>query len=309
MPRKLSIKIGDKFNNLTVISRAEDHITSKGKKCIQWHCRCDCGNKTIVRTGDLKNGKTKSCGCFRTQYNHSKGEDLANQKFGMLTVISKAEYYITPGTGKKYVQWNCRCDCGNETIVTASALKQGSIKSCGCFRTQWKRPSKINDLTNQRFGNLEVLSFDELRNHSSYWKCKCDCGNIVSVRGTKLTSGWTKSCGCIKSQGEQKIIKLLNDNNIQYVTQKVFNDCPIKARFDFYIENKYIIEYDGEQHYNPSRGWNDESNFVKNMKRDMIKNQYCIDNKIPLIRIPYTHFNDLCIEDLQLDTSNFIYYI
>lgn len=40
----------------------------------------------------------------------------------------------------------------------------------------------------------------------------------------------------------------------------------------------------------------------------MIKNQYCIDNQIPIIRIPYTHFNDLCIEDLQLDTSNFIYY-
>jgi len=38
----------------------------------------------------------------------------------------------------------------------------------------------------------------------------------------------------------------------------------------------------------------------------MIKNTYCKEHNIPLIRIPYTHYNDLCIEDLLLETSNYI---
>jgi len=38
----------------------------------------------------------------------------------------------------------------------------------------------------------------------------------------------------------------------------------------------------------------------------MIKNQWCKENNIPLIRIPYTHLQDLCLEDLQLETSQFI---
>ena len=38
----------------------------------------------------------------------------------------------------------------------------------------------------------------------------------------------------------------------------------------------------------------------------MIKNEWCRANKIPLIRIPYWHYDDLCIEDLKLETSKYI---
>ena len=41
-------------------------------------------------------------------------------------------------------------------------------------------------------------------------------------------------------------------------------------------------------------------------ERDTYKNQWCKENNIPLIRIPYTHLNDLCLEDLLLETSKFI---
>ena len=44
----------------------------------------------------------------------------------------------------------------------------------------------------------------------------------------------------------------------------------------------------------------------KNQKYDAIKTNWCLDNNIPLIRIPYTHLNKLCIEDLLLETSSFI---
>ena len=49
-----------------------------------------------------------------------------------------------------------------------------------------------------------------------------------------------------------------------------------------------------------------KEDFEKTKIHDAYKNQWCKENNIPLIRIPYTHLKDLCIEDLQLETSKFI---
>ena len=50
---------GEKFNRLTVIKRVENN-----KKATKWLCRCECGNIVEVQAGNLKNGHTKSCGCY-----------------------------------------------------------------------------------------------------------------------------------------------------------------------------------------------------------------------------------------------------
>lgn len=62
--REKSIKnlTNQHFGNLVVIERAEDYISKKGKRFIQWKCQCDCGNITCVTGGSLRSGKTKSCG-------------------------------------------------------------------------------------------------------------------------------------------------------------------------------------------------------------------------------------------------------
>ena len=72
---------------------------------------------------------------------------------------------------------------------------------------------------------------------------------------------------------------------------------------------KYGIEYDGEQHFhykNSANTWNNEENFKRTQENDSLKNQWFKDHNVPLIRIPYTHLNDLCLEDLLLETSKFI---
>ena len=80
------------------------------------------------------------------------------------------------------------------------------------------------------------------------------------------------------------------------------------AKFDFYVENKYLIEYDGEQHFifKNNEGWNNEEHFKKTQEHDSYKNQWCKDNNIPLIRIPYTHYDNIVIQDLLLETSQFL---
>lgn len=81
---------------------------------------------------------------------------------------------------------------------------------------------KIIDLTNQKFGRLKVLQFAEIKNHKSYWMCKCNCGNVVKVSSWMLKSGHTKSCGCLKIEIlKQKTIKA---NIVHHLTNtKLYN--------------------------------------------------------------------------------------
>ena len=63
--------------------------------------------------------------------------------------------------------------------------------------------------------------------------------------------GDVSSCGCMKSKGESLIIKILQAHNIKYEKEKVFevNNNGEYYRFDFYINDSYLIEYDGIQHF------------------------------------------------------------
>ena len=121
----------------------------------------------------------------------------------------------------------------------------------------------------------------------------------------------TISCGCAAiSLGELKIQQILQENNIKFTREQKFNTCRFEnnylARFDFYINNQYLIEFDGEQHFKLGSGlFNNENRFIKTQQRDTYKNQWCKENNIPLIRIPYTKLNTLCIEDLMLETTDF----
>lgn len=125
---KLRDLIGEQFGLLTVIRRADND--EQGRVC--WVCMCDCGNPNprIVRGQNLINGKTISCGCIKRK---KEAKNLVGMKFGMLSVISRAEDNIG-NDGKNVIMWNCVCECGNKTIVDGRSLKKGHTKSCGCLQ-------------------------------------------------------------------------------------------------------------------------------------------------------------------------------
>jgi len=58
---------------------------------------------------------------------------------------------------------------------------------------------KIIDLTGQKFNRLTVLKFAYINKHKSYWDCRCDCGNKITVCGGDLKNNHTKSCGCLRT--------------------------------------------------------------------------------------------------------------
>lgn len=241
--------------------------------------------------------------------------DLTGQKFGRLTAIK-----ATDKRKNRKVVWLCQCECGNFIEVPSDSLRQSKTKSCGCLKKDVMKGNHFgkgkppSDLTNKRFGKLVAIkSVGKINNDTRYsWLCKCDCGNECIVTVSKLTSGERTSCGCEKqSKGELKIKKLLKENNINFIEQYSFNNCRFndtneKAKFDFYVDNQYLIEFDGEQHFKISNTsvWKEKEIYIQ--EHDKFKNEWCKNNNITLIRIPYTHLKDICIEDLKVETSNFI---
>ena len=235
--------------------------------------------------------------------------DLTNKKFNRLTVLEKVEK-----RGSEWY-WRCKCDCGNECLVAGASLRANRTKSCGCLKKETDKSPKNNviEMLGKKFGHLTVISRQGSdKRGEALWECECDCPahTKLIVLGSNLRTGHTTSCGCERrSKGELKVAEILNKNNISFIQEyKAFKFASGKwASFDFYVDNQYFIEYDGETHYMSNlHGWHDSEQLQKQQERDLIKNQWCIENNIPLIRIPYTHLKDLCLEDLVLSSSKYI---
>lgn len=179
------------------------------------------------------------------------------------------------------------------------SLKNGSTKSCGCLRAK-----KItNENIGKVFGKLTIIGFEEKRTNDGHilYKCQCECGNIHYSTIGSLKSGHVSSCGCLTSKGEQEIEKILIENNISFKKQVSFSDLKGEKggllRFDFGIYQNdtllYLIEFQGEQHYDSSN-----SCFDNPKTHDELKKQYCKENNIPLLAIPYWKRNNLTLNDL-----------
>ena len=119
---------------------------------------------------------------------------------------------------------------------------------------------------------------------------RCKIHNVIwSVQPCHILEG--HGCPrCNESRGEKQIAEWLDNHGVQYVPQKTFDDCKNKKLlpFDFYIPDKNIcIEYDGKQHFEPIDFFGGEDGFEQCKYRDEVKNAYCKDNNINLLRIPY----------------------
>jgi len=96
---------------------------------------------------------------------------------------------------------------------------------------------------------------------------------------------------CNSSKGEKRIRNFLEENNISYEQEaKLFKNY----RFDFYLKDlNTVIEYDGRQHFEKDNYFGGEEGFIKTQERDKIKNNYCLENNINLIRLSYKQFEDI----------------
>ncbi len=139
-------------------------------------------------------------------------KDLTGQRFFWLTVIRKFD-----DPNSKEVKWLCKCDCGNEVVVTAANLKSGNTKSCGCYyRSERLRANIIG----KQFGFLTAIK----RINSKDVLCKCLCGNEIVVSYSNLTSGNTRSCGCA-------LVRFILNDKLTNLTGRIFGELLVIARY------------------------------------------------------------------------------
>ena len=214
--------------------------------------------------------------------------DMIGFRSGKLEVIAKAE-----GNQHGKALWLCRCDCGNEIVVCGADLRNQHTKSCGCLK-------RAKDMTGEIFGYLTVLKRSDKTDSSRrvYWDCLCKCGAITTVAGAHLRSGNTKSCGCLISKGNLRIGEILRDANIDYIPEKSFSDLLSNSgrvlRFDFYLPTfNTVIEYQGEQHYSAVMHFGGDERFQLQQSYDKKKRDYCANNNIRYIEIPYQDYSML----------------
>ena len=131
--------------------------------------------------------------------------DLKDLKVGRLTVIERAKKPEHIKGRSSY--WLCRCECGNEVVMSSPQLRFENIQSCGCYRAEKMRETgkkNVLNLEGQRFGMLLVLKRSEspknVKTKSIYWLCRCDCGTEKIISGRCLKNQDTVSCGCYGRQ-------------------------------------------------------------------------------------------------------------
>lgn len=290
---KIIDETGNKYNNLIVVGL--DKIIN-GRKI--WLCRCQiCQREYSISGTQLRNNKT---------INDCPYCEKVGKIYGRLKVLAYSHQ-----TSDRHNYWLCQCECGNQEIIKASRLNTGERTQCLICNKQ-NRKSQYIDETGNKYGRLTVIELDKERSGKlAFWKCRCDCGTITTVSGIKLRDGHTQSCGCLVSAGEAKISQILSDANISFKKEITFTDCKDKhnLRFDFGVyDNKtnqllYLIEFDGIQHFKSTGDWSTEEHLHEVQRRDKIKNIYCQNHNIPLIRIPYYHLKQLVLEDLTLKSK------
>lgn len=139
--------VGKRFGRLTVVSLSD----KRGKYgMLYWNCLCDCGNKVVTSSSNLKSGHSTSCGCITAEKNKSRANNLVGKRFGRLTVVKLHSDAV------KGYEWECVCDCGRTKIAKGNLLVTGKTKSCGCLASHSRT---------QKRGKL---SKDELRIHGAY---------------------------------------------------------------------------------------------------------------------------------------------
>jgi hypothetical protein len=272
-------QIGTRYGKLVVIGKSDLRIRNR----VCWKCQCDCGNVVDVIGTDLRTGRKTSCGECEL---HSNIKNEIGNVYGRLTVIKEGGK-----TKDRHKKWICQCECGNIIEVMGKSLRSGNTQSCGCYKADRIFETQAKDLKGQRFGKLLVLERVDKKYDRTYWKCQCDCGNQVEVSTHNLTSGGSRSCGCVLSYGESKIQQILEELKINFKQQVTFSDLTSskggKLKFDFGIfDNQekllFLIEYQGKQHF-----FSGEFGKQQREETDELKNCYCKNNNIKLYYINY----------------------
>ena len=183
----------------------------------------------------------------------------------------------------------CKClKDGNEWYSTWEALQSGK----GCPECHRLNIDIVKERLYKSNPSIRILS-DKYLGWEGSLKCECLVdGHIWFAKWYNLHNG--RGCPvCVMSNGEREVKKVLDgigytNHCLEYIFPELIGEKMLPLRFDFAIFDNdkisHLIEYDGEFHFEKLYEGHD---FERQKLHDKLKNEYCVKNNIPLIRIPY----------------------
>lgn len=251
-------------------------VLMNGRKIVQKDC---CRNCTGKKTSDVSRQKRAE------KYIGLAKKACEEHEYTLLTTID--DYMEV----KMNVDFICTKH-GKQTIMLDNLIRGHGCKMCAYEYTgsvlkhdiQYVK-EYIESINGNKLLNPEDYKDTSVRNLN----IQCSCGNIFTTsfsNYSKCGVNTCYSCSCKESVGEERIRKYLESNTINFIQEKRFDDCRDNRTlpFDFYLpEYNLIIEFDGRHHFEEKGRGNHEVT----AKHDEIKNQYCKNKNISLLRIPY----------------------
>jgi hypothetical protein len=187
--------IGARFGKLAVISAPFKNKYGIARVTV----RCDCGTPRDVNCADLRDGKTASCGCARSELGESIIEKANREgeyrgvpfgtRFGRLILVG-----LVRKPAKQAMLAAYTCDCGSRTVKHFPLVRSGHTTSCGCAAPA---NNTLEVVAGEKLGRLTVIRTTQ--NHSEKGTAVdaiCECGKVGSYLLSAMRSGRIKSCGC-----------------------------------------------------------------------------------------------------------------
>lgn len=276
------IVLGSYINNHTKIKfkhlKCGTVFETTPKDFISGKSRCPKQGKINIKTSLLKKPKDFEKDFYK----------IAHEEYSLLSE------YVNSRTKIK-VRHNI---CGYEYWVNPNNFLSKGVKCPKCAKNQKKTTEEFKkEVYELEDGEYKVIGDYQGKNKKILFFHN-ECGNYFEMTPDKFIQGH-RCTKCAESKGEAKVRKILTKNKFDFATQYRFNDCrgekyPLPFDFAIFNNNKLycLIEFDGEQHFKPVNFNGIDSEranklYYKTVKRDEIKNDYCKEKQIKLIRIPY----------------------
>lgn len=288
-----------KINNIYLeivnfnVARATDNIL--------WKCKVH--NKEFLRSwNSVKNGQITCSICGRENFRNKMGHSIdyikeTGLKMYGITILD--ENYINNETKLHFI-CNKHKDFGVQKKTWNNIISKSHPCLCCSKEKHLKKVTKSQEIFEEE---VKMVHGDKYKVVSKYKKSSekvtvyCNkCKTTFSIKASHLLNG--VGCGnCIKSKGEERVERFLINNNFTYKREYKFDKCKginHKLPFDFYLpELNTCIEYDGKQHFEPIERFGGVEGFTEQKKNDNIKTEFCKNNNIKLIRIPYYDYKNI----------------
>lgn len=230
----------------------------------------------------------------------NKAKDIHGDKF---------DYSLT-----KYINATTKLDIICPIHGLQTMLPHHHLQGYGCGKCGKEQINKSNgrQLSTESFiekikeFNLN-LSFEKTiyKSKRSSLIVTCPIHGDYETKGEILLKGHgCRKCSSVNSKGEKFIEEFLLKRDIIFISQMKFKNFTsingVPYQFDFYIPSiNTCIEFDGKQHFEPVEYWGGQEGLERRKRSDEIKNKFCTDNNINLIRISYN-------EDIEERLKNIV---